>query len=134
MEQRTAAANGVGKVQREPPWGAEGGIMSVDTGPLMSDPHAYAVLVERIRHARYRQFFYDRLPLGGTSESILRFDQMFPVSHNAQSHERTGFRLSDRALELLDEWLDWFVTGDAPHGEFGAFRDLTAAMDAQANP
>ena len=90
-------------------------------------------LVERIRHARYRQFFYDRLPLGSTSESILRFDQVFPVSHNAQSHERTGFRLSDKALALVDEWMDWFVTGDAPQGELAAFRELIAFMESQAN-
>jgi hypothetical protein len=88
-------------------------------------------LVERIRHARYRQFFYDRLPVGGTSESIMRFDQAFPVSHNAQSHERTGFRLSDRALTLVDEWLGWFVTGDAPQGELAAFRELIAATEAE---
>jgi hypothetical protein len=92
------------------------------------------VLVERIRHARYRQFFVDRLPVGSTSESILRFDQMYPVSHNAQNHERTGFRLSVRALTLVDEWLDWFVTGDAPQGELAAFRELIADMETQAKP
>jgi hypothetical protein len=88
------------------------------------------ILVERIRHARYRQFFVDRLPVGSTSESILRFDQMFPVSHNSHSHERTGFRLSDNALALMDEWMDWFVTGDASQGELGVFRDLIASFSA----
>lgn len=89
-------------------------------------------LVEHIRHARYRQFFVDHLPDGSTRESILRFDQMFPISHNAQSHKRTGFRLSVKALELMDEWLDWFVTGDAPQGELAEFRELIASTETQA--
>lgn len=89
-------------------------------------------LVERIRHGKYRQFFYDRLPLGSTSESILRFDQMFPVSHNWQSHERTGFRLSDKALSLVDEWLVWYATGDLREGELADYRTLMADTEAQA--
>ena len=35
---------------------------------------------------------------------------------------------------LLDEWLDWFIMGNAPQGELAAFRELIAAMEAQAKP
>lgn len=88
-------------------------------------------LVELIRHARYRQFFYDRLPLGGSDESILRFDQAFPLSHNAQSHADAGYRLSQSALALVDEWLDWFITGRMPGQDLGDYRDLITSLEAE---
>lgn len=90
-------------------------------------------LVEKIRHARYRQFFYDCLPLENTRESILRFDQAFPLSHQPQSYQSTGYRLSDRAQVALDDWLDWYITGLLPEGALQEFRELMQAYDADAH-
>lgn len=87
-------------------------------------------LVEKIRHVRYRQFFYDHLPLNTEGESILRFDQAFPLSHHNNSYVGTGFRLSDAALIALDDWLDWYITGALPEGELAAFRTIMAEYDA----
>lgn len=90
-------------------------------------------LVERIRHARYRQFFYERLPLATTSESILRFDQAFPLSHQPQSYVTTGYRLSPFALEAVDEWLDWYITGILPEGELREFRQIMHDYDEEVS-
>ena len=49
-----------------------------------------------------------------------------------QSHERRGWRLSDKALLLVDEWLDWFIAGGTPQGELAAFRELIATYEAAA--
>lgn len=68
-------------------------------------------LVDRIRRAEFPQFFWDRIPLDGADESILRFDQVQPVGHHHQSIENTQFRLSANALKLIDEWWAWAITG-----------------------
>ena len=68
-------------------------------------------LVERIRRAEYPQYVWDRLPLPGASESILRLDHVFPVSTDPATFELTDFRLSEGAISMIDEWLHWRVTG-----------------------
>jgi hypothetical protein len=88
-------------------------------------------LVEKIRHARYRQFFYEKLPLETTSESILRFDQAFPLSHQPQNYVATGYHLSSLALEAVDEWLDWYITGMLSEGELREFREYMRSLDAK---
>ncbi len=72
-------------------------------------------MVERIRHCEYPQYFWDRLPLPGAAESILRFDHIQPIGRHHNAHQWTRYRLSDEALSVLDEWLVWL------------FRDLLVA-------
>ncbi len=67
--------------------------------------------VRRIRRGEYPQYSYDRLPLSGSKESILRLDQLQPIGRHHDSYERTEFTLSDEALEILDSWLVWLTTG-----------------------
>lgn len=64
---------------------------------------------ERIMHAEYSRYFWDFLPGKYGHESILRFDQIQPVSYHHQAYDHFGYRLSSAARVLLDEWLDWLV-------------------------
>src|SRR5205807_1023610 len=70
-----------------------------------------APFVTRIRRCEYPQYLWDRLPLSGPAESILRLDHLQPVGRHANAYELTRFRLGDEALVLLDEWLAWLMTG-----------------------
>lgn len=67
--------------------------------------------VKRISRAEYPQYAYDKLPLPGATESILRLDHLQPVGRHHDSYDLTPFVLSDDALMVLDEWLVWLVTG-----------------------
>lgn len=67
--------------------------------------------VERIRHCEYPQFVWDRLPLKGPSESILRLDQLQPMGLHGTSFDVCAHRLSDDALEVMDDILRWVVWG-----------------------
>lgn len=67
--------------------------------------------VERVRQCEYPQFFWDKLPLGGASESIMRFDHIQPVGSHHNTYNLTNFKLNDDALMVLDEWLNWYVYG-----------------------
>ena len=60
--------------------------------------------VERIKHASYPQFMWDILP-HSEKESILRLDQIQPLGIHYQSYEHSGYKLSEEALALFDEWL-----------------------------
>lgn len=68
--------------------------------------------VERIQLLEYWQFFYDKLPLETVEESILRIDQMQPIGAESTSYEILPWRLSDEAMAIMDEWLNWAITGE----------------------
>lgn len=71
-------------------------------------------LVERIRHAEYPQFFWDKLPVSGSKESILRLDHMQPVGTHYNSYELFEFKLSENAMELVDDFVQWLLWGGVP--------------------
>lgn len=73
-----------------------------------------APFVERIRRAEYPQYVWDKLPLGGETESILRLDHLFPIGADPAGYTLQPVRLSDEALALLDEWVAWLLTGSLP--------------------
>jgi len=84
--------------------------------------------VERIKHANYSRFFWDMLPDQNRLESILRFDQIQPVGLHHQAHEHLGYRLSDEAMLICDEWLNWLIYG--VDGEnIRSFRELIASLE-----
>ncbi len=82
--------------------------------------------VQNIRHARCSQMFYDQLPLGSKiSESILRFDHQQTIGSHRNSYELTGFQLSEEALGIVDEWLEWYTKGGfIDGGEIDGYQDL----------
>ncbi|WP_368428031.1 hypothetical protein [Sulfuricaulis sp.] len=68
--------------------------------------------VERVRHCEYPQFVWDRLPItAGPDESILRLDQLQPISAQDTSYKLSEFKLSDGALEIIDELVHWLIWG-----------------------
>lgn len=71
--------------------------------------------VERVRHCEYPRFHWDKLPLpGGPNESILRLDHLQPFGMHHDSHQVTEFKLSDQAMALLDDMLQWQLWGGLP--------------------
>lgn len=78
--------------------------------------------VERVRHCEYPQFCWDCLPIdGGPNESLLRLDHIQPVGTHHNSYKLSGFKLSDHALEVVDELIHWLVWG-------GVYEDSLIAM------
>jgi hypothetical protein len=75
-----------------------------------------AAFVQRISRGEYPQYAYDRLPLGGSLESILRFDHVQPVGLHHDSYQLTDFELSADALGIIYEWLVWLVSGRLEEG------------------
>lgn len=68
--------------------------------------------VTRVRRCNYSQFMWDTLPLGGsTTESILRLDHLQPIGQHHDTIMMTPYRLSEDALVVLDDWLDWLIEG-----------------------
>ena len=63
------------------------------------------------RRGFYSQYIWDMLPLGGTSESIIRLDQIRPIGRNASNYRLTDWQLSMEALVVLDSWMEWLQTG-----------------------
>jgi hypothetical protein len=68
--------------------------------------------VRRIRRCEYPQYAWDKLPIGGSAtESILRLDHLQPLGRQATSFELTEYCLSEDGLEVIDQWLDWLISG-----------------------
>ncbi len=72
-------------------------------------------LLELVQRLRFPQFFYEHLPHPGGAPSILRFDQLQAVPAQERAfYEPTAWRLSDHALALIDELLEWQIWGGLP--------------------
>jgi hypothetical protein len=69
------------------------------------------VLAKKIKHAEFSQFFWDKLPILGADESILRFDQLQPIGRNHEAFEATPYKLSGEAMDVVEEWLEWYLFG-----------------------
>lgn len=68
--------------------------------------------VKRIRRCEYPQYMWDLLPINSsTEESIMRLDHLQPVGRSQDSIELLDYCLSDDALLLFDEWLEWLIKG-----------------------
>lgn len=72
--------------------------------------------VERVQKCEYPQFFWEKLPLPGASESILRFDHIQPIGNHYNNYELPPYCLGEDALSLIDEWLIWFIFGIVKEG------------------
>lgn len=58
-----------------------------------------------------------RLPFKGTTpNSILRLDQDQPVVDHHHYRIHTGFRLSEDAMDILDAFIHWHLTGEVDPG------------------
>lgn len=72
--------------------------------------------IKRVRRCIYPQFIWDKLPISGADESILRLDHIQPVGKHHDTIELTDYRLSEDALTIFDEWLRWLIYGDFEEG------------------
>lgn len=85
-------------------------------------------LVRLVRRCKYPHFFWDCLPLkGDTTSSLLRLDAMFSVVHDRTWYQHTGFRLSQDGMEIVAEYLEWFMTGALPKESL--IRDVRAKLE-----
>ncbi|EMS79165.1 hypothetical protein [Desulfotignum phosphitoxidans] len=85
--------------------------------------------VERVRHIWYPQFFWDMLPISGTSESLLRFEQTQPVGYNYLSYETTGYKLSEYAMSVIDEVFHFYLNDNMlAEGILKAYQDVIKAL------
>jgi hypothetical protein len=70
-------------------------------------------LIEKVRHCTYPHLLWDSLPIrSSTQNSILRLDQVQPIVDHHHYRIHTGFRLSEDAMDVLDEFLHWHLTGE----------------------
>lgn len=86
------------------------------------------VLVESVRRCQHPQYVWDRLPHGSrVEESILCLDRILPVCTTPGTFKFLGFKLSEEALEIVEDWMCWcrtqtLSTGgmlELAHREFG---------------
>lgn len=91
-----------------------------------------APFVERVRHCEYSHLFWETLPIGGAEESLLRLDHLLPISTERNTMKVYPFRLSDEALSLVDEYLQWHLFEDlASHTMLYFFKEQLATMPPQ---
>ncbi len=70
-------------------------------------------LIEKVRRCSYPHLLWDSLPLRGkTRNSILRLDQIQPIVDHHHHRTHTGYRLTQDAMDVLDEFLRWHITGE----------------------
>lgn len=65
----------------------------------------------RVRHCEYPQFFWDKIPVQGSDESILRLDHMQASGAHHQAYKLTDYKLSEEALDILDDQINWLIYG-----------------------
>jgi len=86
--------------------------------------------IRRIRHAKFPQYLLDQLPLSGPGFSVLRLDQLQPIGRHHDSYELTSWQLSEDALALVDEWLQWLFTGELdPQGRLPTMRECLPSLE-----
>ncbi len=87
--------------------------------------------VKRIRHCEYPQYLWDCLPLAGdTKDSILRLDHTMPIGLHHDSYQWTPHCLSEEALSVFREWIEWAFFGTLDeHGTLVVIRTELAELD-----
>ncbi|MBE0599374.1 MAG: hypothetical protein IH614_19195 [Desulfuromonadales bacterium] len=83
--------------------------------------------IDLVRRGTFPQFFWDKLPLPGASESIIRLDQIQPIGRHNDAVEATEYCLSREALEVLDDWIHWYIYEIVPKD--GVLALLKEAID-----
>ncbi len=89
--------------------------------------------ISRVCAGEYPQFVWDSLPIASsTDESILRLDHIQPVGNHHDSILLTDFKLTDRALKIIDEWIRWLIWGGWKKGsDFDYLRTELMAMNKE---
>lgn len=87
-------------------------------------------LIARIQRCEYPQFIWDILPIHSqTKESIIRLDQLQPVGKSTDSIEFTNYCLTEEALGLVYEWMEWLMTGQVDEDSlFNEYREFLRSL------
>ncbi len=70
---------------------------------------------------------WDKLPISGGREMILRLDQAQPLGRDPLGFEWAEHALTPAALAVVDAWFQWCVTGALAPGDLYDFRELVRA-------
>lgn len=70
--------------------------------------------ISRIQRLEYPQYHWDYLPHKSGEESILRLDHTQPIGAHHAAYNMAGFKLSDDALNIVDDLLIWLFNGGFP--------------------
>jgi hypothetical protein len=121
----------------EPPLGA---LQTVYVAPVYGADQGGLdkTFMERIKACMYPQYMLERLPLPGPEWSLVRFDQVQPISRSNQSLLLTEHCLSQEAIAVVRDWLTWIQTGEvAADGALDIFqtekKEQLAKKSATAN-
>jgi hypothetical protein len=72
---------------------------------------------DRIKMCMYPQYMLEKLPLAGPEWSVVRFDQIQPISRRHDSFILTEHCLSQEAVQVVNDWVSWAYTGEVtPNG------------------
>lgn len=94
-----------------------------DSGTSSAPPE----FVIRVRRAYYPSLVWDMPPSEmGAVESILRLDCIQPVARGAVTLRMSGWRLTDSALEVMEDWFVWLRRGGLPQGS--DLREIQTAL------
>jgi hypothetical protein len=87
--------------------------------------------VNRIRRIEYPQYVWDKLPITGTTDSILRLDHLFPIGIDPAGYQLLPFKLSPDALAVIDDWCLWLLSNELdPKSVLGIIRaELSKLQD-----
>ncbi len=71
-------------------------------------------LIDAVQACEFPQYMWESLPFADedTPCSILRFDHLLPLGARGPSIQNSEWALSDEALDLVDMWLGWFLSGE----------------------
>lgn len=88
-----------------------------------------AEFAKRIRRCEYPHFIWDRLPLPGAEESIIRLDHLMPIARHENAYRVTDWCLTPYGLDVFDEWVQWLLTGTLPkYGNVLTARELLCKL------
>jgi hypothetical protein len=91
------------------------------------------VFLDRIKACMYPQYMLDKIPVPGSEWSVVRFDQIQPISRGHDSFILTEHCLSQEALAVLNDWVSWVHTGEvASNGVIDFFQTAMDEMAAKA--
>ena len=107
-----------GPIERSPRW----------AGKLLIAPYIELIgkkgascapreFVTQTRRAHYANLIWDMPPSEvGTVESILRLDCIQPIAQGSAALRMSGWRLSNLAMEVIEDWFVWLRKGGLPKG------------------
>lgn len=83
--------------------------------------------IKRIKKGAYPHYIWDHLPHPNGEESLLRLDHLQPIGSHYQTIMQAGYRLTKEAMDILDEWIRWYLYDVIDQG--GTLYDLKIGLE-----